>query len=464
MINTDQTKLLSNFWKSNNDRIVLWSLLLVFLAYSLFIALNLQEGVLPDEPPHFIFSKHFSTTLGIPSDVYETYSWGWYIQQSPFLYYWVMARVINLISFVSPSTTDWQLLVILRVVNILFALGTIIFCFLLSKEVIKHKWWQLFPVFILTNLLMFVFLAAGVNYDNLANLFSMMALFFLVRVLLQKNFIINSLLWMIFISLGTLVKYPIVPLALSMAIVWIVYIILSRKELPNIRFDFPKILLSSILGIFLVVNFLIYGVNLIRYQALTPPCREILTDAQCDISPWVIRFQETAVIPKLTVSQAIEQGYPTPIGYALVDWVWYMLFRSVGVAGHESYLPFQVILYYQLLFYWIILMALINFIYHRQIDGTKAGLLFISGFYALVLIFMNYNSELTYGFQQISLQGRYIFPVLGALLVLFALVVKNIPLKILRWGTLLYIFVLFIYGGPLIILYGYNTYFSGWFH
>lgn len=463
MMNADQTKLFLNFWKSNNDRLVLLILLLVFFAYSLFIALNLQEGILPDEPPHFIFSQHYSSTLGIPSDVYETYSWGWYIQQNPFLYYWVMARVINLIYFVSPSTTDWQLLIILRVVNILFALGTIIFCFLLSKEVIKHKWWQLFPIFILTNLLMFVFLAAGVNYDNLANLLSMMALFFLVRVLIQKQFIINSLLWMIFISLGTLVKYPIVPLALAMAIVWLVYIILNRKKLSNIQFEIPEILLSIILSILLVVNFLIYGVNLISYQALTPPCREILTEAQCEISPWEIRFQETAVTPRMTISQAREQGHPSPLGYAFVDWVWYMLFRSVGVTGHESYLPFQVIIYYQLLFYWIILMGLVNLFYHRKIDGTKAGLLFISGFYAVVLIIMNYNSELTYGFQQISLQGRYIFPVLGALLVLFASVLKHFPLKILRWLTLLYIIILFIYGGPFIILYGSNTYFPGWF-
>ena len=132
-MNTDQTKSFSVFWKSNNDKIVLLIFLLVFLAYSIYIALNLQPGILPDEPPHFIFSQHFSTTLGIPPDVYETYSWGWYIQQSPFLYYWVMARVINLISIVNPSATNWQMLVTLRIVNTLFALGTIVFCFLLSK-------------------------------------------------------------------------------------------------------------------------------------------------------------------------------------------------------------------------------------------------------------------------------------------------------------------------------------------
>jgi hypothetical protein len=98
-------------WKNHNTKIILVALLAIFLAYSLLIALQLNKGLIPDEPAHFTFSNHFSTTLGIPPDTYETYSWGWYIEQNPFLFYWLNGRVINLINLVYPSVTDFELLI-----------------------------------------------------------------------------------------------------------------------------------------------------------------------------------------------------------------------------------------------------------------------------------------------------------------------------------------------------------------
>lgn len=460
---SDRKNKLFIFIKTHNDGILLTILLLIFLTFSLFIALNLRPGILPDEPAHFAFSMHFSTTLGIPSDTYESYSWGWYIRQNPFLYYWLMGRFINIIALLNPTASNWQILVTLRVLNTIFALGTVIICFLLSKEVIKHKWWQLLPVFVLTNILMFVFLSAAVNYDNLANLFSIISIYFLVRVINHKRFVTNSILWMLFISLGTLVKYPILPLALSMTIVWLVFVIKNSINLSQRKLITHDIWLLIILVILMLGNFAIYGVNLLVYRTITPPCREILTDAQCEISPYIIRYQETAIQPKLTLSEARANGYPSPIGYALVDWVWFMLIRTVGVTGHQSYLPFHTITYFQYLFYWIIFMGFINLVYHRKVEFTKSSLVFIASFYSLVLIIMNYNAELTYGFQQISLQGRYIFPVIGALLILFTSVIKNIPLKLIRWPTLLFSLGLFFYGSTLTIILGYNSYFIDWF-
>ena len=449
--------------KSNLDKVVLIFLLLVFFAFSMFIALNLQPGIMPDEPAHFAFSTHFSSTIGIPPDTDQTASLGWYIRQNPFLYHWIMGRLINLTRFIYSDVTDWQLLVVLRVVNSLFALGTVIICYLLSKEVIKHKWWQLLPVFIITNLLMFVFLSAAVNYDNLANLFSVIGLFFHVRVLNEKRFIANSLLWMIFISLGTLVKFTILPLALAMFIVWLVYVIKSNNEHTRFKFNLPEIGYSILLILLVLGNLSIYGVNLVLYRDLTPSCQEILTISQCELSPYLLRARESALQQKLTISEARAMGYPSPIGYALVDWVWFMLIRTVGVTGHQSYLPFHTITYYQILFYWIALMGLVNLIVHRQFEFTKASLVFISIFYAIVLIIMNYNAELTYGFQQIALQGRYIFPVIAALLVLVTSVIRNIPSKLIRWPTLIFTLGLFLYGGSITIIYGYNIFFANWF-
>ena len=456
-------KKLKHFWQAHNDKIVLTILLMVFTAYALFIALNLKTGIIPDEDSHFIFAKHYATTIGIPPDTDQTAAIGWYIQQNPFLFHWIMGRFINLITLVQPAATDWQVLVILRVINVLFALGTVFFCYRLSIDVIRHKWWTLLPVFMLTNILMFVFLAGGLNYDNLANLCSMASLLFFARALQRKRFVINSILWIILIGLGTLVKYPILPLAFAMGAAWVTFVIINRKSLLPLGLTRNHLPLIAVFVLIIVGNFSIYGINLIRYQSLTPPCNAILSEARCALSPFVGRHNEIALQPKLTVSSSMQMGFPSPLRYVFYDWIWHILLRSFGVVGHQSYFPLHLILFYQILFYWTLFLSFFNLVYHQRVEPPKLYLLGVMLFYALTLLIHNYNSELVYGFQQISLQGRYIFPVIGVILVLFTSVLMKVPSKIILWMTLLFTLGLSAYGGTITILLGYDTIFSGWF-
>ena len=171
--------------KSNSrkaQKVVLACILLAFAIASVYVALNLAEGIVPDEKAHFIFSKVYATTWGIPPDSPETYAQGWYIAHNPFLYHWINGRVINLIMFFNPAASNWDLLIVLRLTSVLYSLGTLYFCYLLAKELIRKPWWPLLPVFLLANTLMFVFISGGVNYDNLVSLLCMAGLYFLVRV------------------------------------------------------------------------------------------------------------------------------------------------------------------------------------------------------------------------------------------------------------------------------------------
>jgi len=452
---------LFTFWKKNNETIILVTLLFIFLSFSLFTALNLSTGIIPDEVAHFRFSKHFSTTLGIPPDVTETYSLGWIIEQNPFLYYWINARIINLINWIHPHAPDRQLLVILRLINVVYSLGTVIFCYFLTREVIKKRWWRLLPVFFLTNTLMFVFLSGGVNYDNLANLFSMAGLYFLVRVLHKKNFVINSMLWMILIALGCLVKYPILPLGFVMTVVWLVYIIKTR---PNIHlsdlFSSKAIILIFVLIIVLIGNFAIYGINLFRYQSLIPTCREILLESQCEISPYERRYQEIAMEPKMTIRQSMEMGYPNPIVYAGNTWIRVMILRTFGIAGHISYSPEHLVNFYRIMVYGMIL---ITFVYIKKYRFTTYSLISIATFYASILIYQNYKSELIYGFLHIAFQGRYIFPVIGAIYAIIPSVLIATKNRYLQIGSITFSLFLFLIGSPLIVLLRYSDQFAGWF-
>jgi len=461
MIKTNKIK---TFLNKRGPTLTILVLIVIFLSYSGFLALNLKEKIIPDEPAHFTFSKHFSTTLGIPPDTYETYSWGWYIEQNPFLYYWINGRIINLIKFVNPGLSDLNLLIGLRLVSVLYSLGTVYFCYLLSKEVIKHQWWQLLPVFLLTNTLMFVFISGGIHYDNLANFLSMASLYFLVRSFKRKNFLINSFAWMISIALACLVKYTILPLALALTVSWLAFFIMNYKVLLPLKVDIIKtIILSAVLAILLIVNFSVYGVNLIRYQSLTPPCREILLESQCEISKYEQRYDDLALDTKLTIQETLSSDYPSPFRYIFVDWMYHILLRSFGLSGHQAYFPYHLIKYYQILFCLVIILLLLNLFFWRSFSFEDIHLLGIAAFYGLVVFLQNYNSELIYGFRQVAVQGRYLFPVIGGIYVLFSQSIKRTPIRFLCIIILIFNLGLFLLGGPLTFLINSQTFLSSWF-
>ncbi len=455
---------IQNSLKENSPKILLAIFLLLFLINSIYLALNLKQGIIPDEPAHFIFSKHFSTTLGIPPDTSETYSWGWYIQQNPFLYHWIAGRIINITKLIFPEINDWNLLIVLRLSNVLFSLFTIIFCFLIARELIKHKWWQILPVFLLINTLMFLFLSSGVNYDNLANLFCAAGLYFFIRVFTRNDFIKNSLSWLTLIGLGCLVKYTILPLALAMGLAWIAYIYQNRKSIPlNFAFNLRSILVVFVTVLILVGNFAIYGVNMISYQSIRPPCREILLESQCKISPYEQRNQEMAPKGRLSIRESIQLGYPSPLRYAVDDWVENMLMRTFGLIGHKSYFPIKIISLYQVLFYSMFFFGMFNLIVIKRLTPLNLSLLWVIGFYSIVLLVTNYKSELLYQFLHISFQGRYIFPIISIIYLIYTKTVRAIPIKAVRLLMLVFTLSLFFYGGLFTLFKGYNTFLVDWF-
>lgn len=442
-------------------KIVFVILLLIFFAYGVFIARTLDGGIIPDEPAHLLMSKHYSTTMGIPADTAETItSTGWIISHNPFLYYWINGRIINVILLVYPVATDWQLMVALRLINLVYALGSVFFCYLISKEFIKSQWYQLLPPFLLTNTLMFVILSSGVNYDNLAVLCSMAGLFFLLRVLNEKEFLRNSLAWMICISIGTLVKYPILPLALFMVITWLIYVVKKRESiLPFPKLDRKLILMISGLVILLGGNAAIYGYNLVAFKGILPNCPDLYPNAFCDLSPYVARYNAFAMDHKLSIIESVQMGYPDPLEYVATVWIPTMFDRFFGIAGYKVYYPFY-IFYFQLLIAWIILMAVR---YWKDITFKLISGVFIVTAYTITLLIYNFQTELIYGFRNFALTGRYLFPVVGLIYGLYGFTLELIRNKILQILTLLGTIALFLMFGPVQFLWHYNGVFSSWF-
>lgn len=457
-----QSKNIKDLWKKYNASSVLVVILLVFSFYSLYLAFNLKAGIVPDESYRFEVSRAFTGTWGIPDDVPVTLETGEDLHRNPFLGYWLFGRALSAYKLINPGASVRQELVALRVVNWGFALGTVILTVLISKEVIKNKWWQLLPAFMLTNTLMFVFLSGGVSYDNPTNFMCALSLLFFLRALHHKHFITNSLGWMICIGIGTLIKHAVLPLAAILGLIWLVFSIRNRRKIIifNLKKDKTFIVLALLLLIVTGFNIYLYGVNLIKFQSFRPSCYDTFSNEICENTYFVKRHQELALPQKLTILKAFRSGYPEPVRWIFESWIPEMMNRIFGIMGNQDYFPI-VLSYFKIAFYWIIFLG---FRYIRKPDFKTKALVGILGFFALVLSIMNYNSELIYGFYTfVALQGRYLFPVLGILFILTTHILTQTTNKALKLGTLIATILLFLYGGPVRFLWYHHSVFADWF-
>ena len=460
MTHENRLQTIHDFWVQHNATLLLILLLLIFSAYSVFLSCNLQREIIPDEPYRFEISQHFAATWGIPENVPAAVAFGDNLQRNAYLGYWIFGRALALYRWVVPAASGWQQLVALRLLNSAFSLGTAIFTYLIAKQLIRNKWWQLLPVFLLTNTLMFVFLSGGVSYDNPANLCATVGIYFLLRSLTGKDFLANSLGWMIAIAAGTLIKRTILPLALVMGLVWLIYLLRQRPSLDPKSLKNPKMLpLLVIFTLLIILNLALYGTNLVQFQSLTPKCSDTYPLEVCRESVFGVRHQQLGLDKKLTVVDAVRQGYPDPLRYTFEVWLREMTRRIFGIMGHKTYYP-VVISYFQIALVWMLLLGVRTI---EKPDFKLISLLGIFGFYTLVLLGINYDSELTYGFIQVAVQGRYLFPVYAILVTLYATVLSKVPHPAVRRVTLLATLILFFYGGPIrFVLYRHSV-FADWF-
>jgi len=450
-----------DFWNTHITTIVLFVLLLVFIGSSAFFALKLQPSIIPDESHHFHVAIFFSTTWGIPADTITTLPYG-VMNHWPFLSYWINARALNLLNWLAPAVSDTTEFVVLRLLSVIYSTVSVLICYLLAKEIIKNRWGQIFVVFLLTNTLMFVFLSGGNSYDNLLNLCSFAGIFYLTRVFKGKPFYKNSLMWLISILFGSLVKITMLPLAAITGLLWFVYIVKNRQTI-NFRFiwDLKAISISLICIALFAINFAIYGVNIIKYRTLYPACTQMFTEEQCMNYPQYVRDKALGLGKKLSLTDVVRGGYPDPVEYGFDYWLSYMLTRIYGIMGHQNYFPDVSITVHRLLILWTIF---ITIKYWKKPSYPIASLYIVLFFYILVVFLDSYNIELLFGFKNAGSQGRYLFPVIGIYYTTMVYYYCKIPGSIFRRLTFVAATILFLYGSPIVFLLRfYSSTLSSWF-
>jgi len=438
-----------NFLDAHITTMALIIMLSVFIGFSTFFALRLKNAIIPDEPAHFYISQLFSTTLGIPSNTDKSMTLGMdNMEHNPYLYYWINGRILDFLRLVRPAVSDRQQLIFLRLTSVFYSILSIIFCYLLAKEVIKSRWGQLLVVFMVINTLMFVFLSGGVSYDNFINLFCFAGIYYLVRVLNGKDFFSNSLGWLVCIAIGALAKFTVLPLAAVLCLLWLIYVVQNRRQINfRLNWNWKLIILLIFSILFTGLNLSIYGVNWVKYKAIVPACNQISTPEQCNRSVYVKRAIELNFPkPKLTLSDVIKENKPDPLEYLSDYWSVSMLTKIYGIMGHKDYIPDLIITFYRL-FYFIVFLTAVR--YWEKPDYLIGSLITIFITYFIVLLGRNYSSELSTNFQHIAIQGRYIFPVLGVLYLLIVHIITWIPQTFIRRLIIAFTILLFFVGSPM---------------
>ena len=439
---TGEQKNTGKFVKIDVATLIFGILILIFVYSTVFFALKLKPGIIPDEPEHFILSKHFASSWGIPKDGLATHLYGPVVQR-PMAYYWINGRALNLLEWVSPNPIEREMLVALRLVSILYSVMAVVFCYLLAGEILKSKWWQILTIFLLTNTLMFIFISGGVNYDSLSNLCAFAGLYYLTRVLKNKSFYPNTLAWMIWIGLGTQSKVTILPLAAIMAAVWIFFLVKRRAQIDfRLRLNWKWVLLSLLFLTIAWMNFSTYGISILQNGSIFPACRQILTDDQCSQGVTAQREHAEYLPEKINLLIVIRNGYPDPIEWFLDFWIARITAMNYGIFGHLSYLPDLAVTFYRVLFATFLVIAIRHW---EKPDMVIGSLLAITAFYILVLLQTNYQTELTTGFKHIAIQGRYIFPVIGLIYTLTVYYLSKPSNTFARRSLIYFTLVLFLW-------------------
>ena len=432
----------------------------LFFIFAVFVSLNLKTGIAPDEPAHFLFSKHYATTLGIPPDTEETQRTGWYIQHNPFLYYWVNGRAYAIMRWIKPDISDWRALQGLRLLSVIYSVLSLWVLYRSSRLLIENIWLQRLPVFLLSNTLMFVFISGAVSYDPMAILFCFTGAYFLIRAFKLDKFWKNSLLSLLMLGLGCLVKYPVTPFAFITVISWLIFFFKNHTQLPKLEIK-PNFVLLLVVAIVLLANVILYGQNLILYRGLTPDCMELFTKAQCELSPYYQRAVAIGLPDKPNLLESIRQGGPTPLAYFLGSWNWLMLQSIYGILAHIDYEPKHVISFFQA-FYLVIALLAARFI--KKIDHPWAYIILLSAFYSTVVFFTNISSELAFNYTHAAaIQGRYLFPTIGLGYLLVTWVISYVKNSWTRLSIISLTVLLFLYSGPIEFIINWNGIFKDWF-
>lgn len=388
-----------------SSRVFLYATLAFFILQAVFIALSTKAGIPPDENYHIAFIRLFTENNLSPFLVnQEGYFFLGEVVRTPFfIYHYIL-------SFIAFPFKDFEYLyLILRFVNISLAFASILVVVKISKELRLGSLVRNLSIFMICNTLMFVFLSAGVSYDNLFILISLLVILFFLK-LLKKPSPTNILFFCVLLLFGSLIKVTFLPIGF---ITSVILLLTYRRSLGKNLFSYPtyrlathtrvnKILIVVAVGLLLLVTHR-YALNVIRYKNYTPSCLQVQTYEQCSQNRLFTRNERVFGSDRRTAEKGLVEYLPV--------WSFLIQERTFGISSHKSILPTKSILIVTSILILLYVVAISR--YFRRSEDKKIGfLLLITGFYLAILVLENYSIYTASGRVTFVVHGRYTFAVL----------------------------------------------------
>ncbi len=430
-------------------------LLLAYFGMRLvFFALDISSYIPPDEVTHAGISKVFSKVFLLPANSPETYEFG-LVTNIPWLYYWFMGKLLHLNIFGLPD------LVFLRLLNIPFAFGTLLYTLRLLRLMTENRLAQLLLIIVMTNIPMFSLLSASVSYDNLANLLAAMAIYYQFAYFRYRSggMLVSSLLCQM---AGSLTKTTFLPLILVLNLLLVLNEVKNLKTLPErIRRQFGEISLRTWLTVFLLVmavglNLQLYAGNYLRYGSINPGMPQVLSPGiamqhRLDARGMIFnqyRDGKISYMDALILAGEIKhpgdkadtfyllmnyeklksnpQLWMGPLAYAGF-WFQTMTATTFGIKAHLGMFKPPL---YLLPLYILMVLALLGFLVRwrpGESGWLPLSLAAVVAWYAGFLMYMvNYDTYLNYGEPSLTLYGRYLFLVISPVSVLSCLYLPSL--------------------------------------
>jgi len=245
----------------------------------IFLASTIALSVPPDESTHTGIARLYAEAPFLIENTSRSHELG-LVTRVPSLYYLVMGKALWLNQF---GVDDDRFL---RYMNVVLAMVTTFLAYKLAVILMRGSIPRILFVTMMTNTPMYTFLAASVNYDNLVNLFAVLAVYAFVRFIRSDGslWLAGMVVWCL---VGSLTKISFLPLFLILAALvllnrwrllradWMELVYKLRDRSPVAAISIAAILLTG-------AGFsLLYGGNIVRYRHLVPTCDQVIPTEAC---------------------------------------------------------------------------------------------------------------------------------------------------------------------------------------
>ncbi|USN96816.1 MAG: hypothetical protein H6797_01270 [Candidatus Nomurabacteria bacterium] len=417
---------------------------LLFIQAAWF-ALTAQYPLAFDENYHFgviqLYSHQLLPFMSTQPPASESYSD--LTRYDSYMFHYLMSfpyRVISL--FISNQTAQ---IIILRFINIgLFIGGMYLFRNLL-RHIRTSEALINFSFLILILIPIIPFLAATINYDNLA--FVIAPLFISLTIscsqaIKRRNIPAKTFIYMLAAGIfGSLVKYAFVPIFLAgliyLFIIWL-QTGAKQKTLKSIWRSFileqrlMKIVLAAvaILSIGLFVER--YGVNLITYHRYEPTCDQIRSVSECaQFGPWGRDYNTKATV------KATNPPHDPPMQFFAPVWVGNYVFRLYFAINYDydtqNPLPIPYITAYVIGIFGLLLCL----VFWRSIIRINRYLLLFAlviALYVGALFYTNFTGYLKLH-TIVAANGRYLVLIMPILFVWIGLAYRELFIRYFKGRT-----------------------------